>query len=69
MDISYEESGTAAAEVLWSMMMDRKAPDNYPRVFAPKLGVRDSCRGKRSGTVRELHEEHTDIRNAIFSVH
>lgn len=68
-DISYEESGTAAAEVLWSMMMDRKAPDTYPRVFAPKLVVRDSCRGKLNGTVRELHEEHTGIRNAIFSVH
>jgi len=45
-DISYEESGSAAAETLWKLMIDKKAPLPLTQVFSPKLVIRDSCCGK-----------------------
>ena len=47
-DIQYQASGAAAAELLWRMMHRETAGPKVPRVFPPKLVVRDSCKGKRS---------------------
>ena len=45
-DISYEQSGDAAANTLWKMMRSAKPSTNFFQVFSPKLVVRDSCKGK-----------------------
>ena len=47
-DIQYQTSGAEAAALLWRMMRGEAAGTNVPRVFPPKLVVRDSCKGKRS---------------------
>lgn len=53
-DISYEESGKMAAQILWKMMHNTKIQMNYSQVFPPKLVVRDSCKGKRENN--RLHK-------------
>ena len=49
-DISYEESGEAAAQTLWNLTHGKHIHPNFPKVIPPKLIVRDSCKGKRNST-------------------
>ena len=56
-DISYGDSGTAAAQILWSMMQHAGRQADHLRVFPPRLVVRDSCRGKRTITLPARAEE------------
>ena len=47
-DISYEESGETAAQILWDLMQGKSAQSVFFHVIPPKLIVRDSCKGKKN---------------------
>jgi len=49
-DISYEESGEAAAKILWNLIHRKNIYTDFPQVIPPKLIVRDSCKGKQKNT-------------------
>jgi len=46
-DISYEESGEAAAQTLWSLNHGKNVHPDFTKVIPPKLIVRESCKGKQ----------------------
>lgn len=54
-DISYETSGEAAAQILWDQIHSKKDSMNCPRVIPPKLVIRDSCKGKANYTQEEIN--------------
>lgn len=55
-DISYEESGEAAAQTLWNMAHGKAVHPEFPKVIPPKLIVRDSCKGKQKISQEENYE-------------